>query len=1071
MLGLSLTAVGEESGYAVYITKYDLDTAKEHAESIATQLRKPSSVLPHKVGDTDVFRVASTYLLKHDAMVLMISGRQSGYPESWYLASDSAITPLLSYEPDPDALPTLETVLSDTQASDSVAPTPVDRPVVEAEDVVAIEPEPAVAPTATEPSVETNPGSGSSRFETNLETFDLDAYKKYLELGEDDLQTTLPSNLPKYEPADRTQDTTKDALKEAREAPSLWQIPNKAERGEIEPPPTKSTDTSSMDTSTVPSRPVVAESVAVSSDESDNLKKKPLAPPSFSIESGEVLRLNTLDQPDVRIDGHLDEAVWLDQPVLDEMRVIWPETLVEPHHATRVRMFTTPRGLYVGAELDQPADTLVERFANRDAELNRDTFTVTLDTSGNGLFGFWFGICLGGSKMDGKVAPERQFTDQWDGAWTGETSAHENGWVAEMFIPWSIVTMPKDNDTRNLAYSVERKVAHLDETHAWPALYWSQPKFMSALQPIEVQNVNPKQSWEFFPYVASATDGVSDVDTSKLGLSYSWKPVADFQLTGTIQPDFGAVESDDVVVNLTAYETYFPEKRLFFLEGSEVFITSPRSNPRRSASANGTGSRAALRTYNPEPTTLLNTRRIGGAPRHISVPDGIEVNGTQLSKPTELIGALKAVGQSAYGRYGVLMAMEDEPVVYGRDEITGERRTVTAPGRDFGVARWLYEENEGQGRRAIGYMGTMASYPDFDAVVHGLDAHFQTSKGSFNADAQLVASDVEDEHGFGGWLDMRFFGKWNLIHNVSVSYLDDTLDVSHLGYLQRNDMRGFRYFTFRVFNENLPDFLRQANIGSFSSIERNSNGDIVRAWAGGQFTMQLHNRTEVGLQYSYRPKMVDDYLTRGNGDFETKAGHFAQVSVGTNSAKKVAFSTQGTLRDGPLGEPSYIYDIGVTYSPLTSVSLDYDLRYIIDNGRLVHIGDGEFEVYQTTDLQHIVGVDYFLTSKQQLRATLQWVGIKGDIDRFLRVSPNDLGLQDRPQPESDFGEIFPITRMTAQVRYRYEIAPLSHFFLVYTRGANPDPDQSYGFSDLWDLSLNETIVDTWVAKLRYRFGS
>ena len=101
-------------------------------------------------------------------------------------------------------------------------------------------------------------------------------------------------------------------------------------------------------------------------------------------------------------------------------------------------------------------------------------------------------------------------------------------------------------------------------------------------------------------------------------------------------PDFGAVESDDVVVNLTAFETFFPEKRLFFLEGREVFSTTPRSQP-AGASPAGIGSRQTSSTFTGEPTTLLNTRRIGG-PARVNVPDGLSVPGAERGRPTDLLG-------------------------------------------------------------------------------------------------------------------------------------------------------------------------------------------------------------------------------------------------------------------------------------------------------------------------------------------------------------------------------------------------------------------------------------------------
>ena len=112
----------------------------------------------------------------------------------------------------------------------------------------------------------------------------------------------------------------------------------------------------------------------------------------------------------IRIDGRLDEGIWSELQAHDGMRVISPDTLAAPAHATQVVYFHTERGLYVGAKLEQPPETLVARLSGRDQFINRDAFSFTLDTSGEGLYGYWFTVNLGGAVMDGKVAPERRYS-------------------------------------------------------------------------------------------------------------------------------------------------------------------------------------------------------------------------------------------------------------------------------------------------------------------------------------------------------------------------------------------------------------------------------------------------------------------------------------------------------------------------------------------------------------------------------------------------------------------------------------------------------------------------------------
>ena len=240
------------------------------------------------------------------------------------------------------------------------------------------------------------------------------------------------------------------------------------------------------------------------------------------------------------VDGVIDEPVWAKAQVQDKMLVTDPDTLATPEYGTQVRFLYTAKGLYVAAVMEQPIDTLVQRLSNRDQDLNRDSFGITLDSSGIGLYGYWFELNLGGTKSDGKVAPERTFTRQWDGAWIGETAVREDGWSAEMFIPWAIMSMPSVADQRRLNYWVQRKVAYANEQYAWPALPRSNARFMSALEPMAVSGVNPRQQWAVFPYISGTADAIKNDHETRAGVDIFWRPSSNFQLTATVNPDFTA---------------------------------------------------------------------------------------------------------------------------------------------------------------------------------------------------------------------------------------------------------------------------------------------------------------------------------------------------------------------------------------------------------------------------------------------------------------------------------------------------------------------------------------------------
>ncbi len=780
--------------------------------------------------------------------------------------------------------------------------------------------------------------------------------------------------------------------------------------------------------------------------------------------------LQYVSKADIRIDGRIDEPIWQQLSAHDNMRVTEPDTLTIPEFSTHTRFLYTDKGLYVAAVMEQPPDTLVRRLSNRDQELNRDSFGITLDTSGDGLYGYWFELNLGGTKADGKIAPERNFTRQWDGAWIGETAVRDDGWSAEMFIPWSIMSMPSSLDERRFTFWVQRKVAHANEQYSWPALPESGARFMSALQPMQVYNVDPRQQWAMFPYLSGTVDDIKSESETRAGIDLFWRPSSNFQLTATANPDFGAVESDDVVVNLTAFETFFPEKRLFFLEGTEVFVTSPRSRPFEFLGSQG--GRQPPPLFDVEPTTLLNTRRIGGAATYVDVPDGVSVPSVEFGKPTELAGAVKVVGQAGALRYGVLGALEKEVELDGTHDLSGTDVRVRADGREFGVARLLYEDSSGAGRKSIGWMGTVTRHPERDdATVHGIDTHWLSPDGKWSWDTQLVASDTQDATGYGLWTDINWTPRQGIGHELSIDLLDDKLDISDLGFLRRNDALSFQYSLFTNQSQDLPDNLQRRSRSLFISSGTNTHGDRSRTFLGSYFTWVFTNNAEIRAEVDLLPSYYDDRNSRGNGTYKTEHGYFVSGAYGTDASKKFSTSLQLGVRSEDLGDPQYFLDWGFTWNPLHRFSLNLDLRWKWRNNWLLHIEDRSLTTFDATELAPSMSVDFFLTAKQQLRLTMQWIGIKADESDFYTVPRSPGSLIDRVKDPLAAPDDFTISRLSAQLRYRWEIGPLSDLFVVYTRGSNLDNRIHEDFDTLLQDAIDDPIIDTLIVKLRYRFGS
>jgi hypothetical protein len=764
------------------------------------------------------------------------------------------------------------------------------------------------------------------------------------------------------------------------------------------------------------------------------------------------------DAEDVRIDGQLTEPVWARLPVHGDFLVVEPDTLALPPHATRVRIFYTSRGLYVGFELEQPKHTLLERLSGRDAfQVSRDEVSFTIDTSGQGRYGYWFGVGLGGSLSDGTVLPERQYSNSWDGAWRGASAVTSDGWSAEFFIPWGTVSMPVTSTTRHIGLYTSRRVAYRDERWGWPALPTTRPKFMSVLQPLELSGVAPRQQYSLFPFSASTWDEVDNKMRYKVGADLFWRPTTNAQLTATINPDFGTVESDDVVVNLSAVETFFPEKRLFFLEGQEIFVATPRAEPRgREVGQSGA------------PYTMVNTRRIGGPPREPIVPPGTVVEDRDLAQPIDLYGALKVTGQSGQLRYGVLAASENDVSFHVRQD--GLTAMQNEPGDDYGVVRLLYEDSAGGAYRAVGVLSTAVLNPDRDAIAHGLDWHYLSPRGKLKVDGQTFTTDITGiDRGYGGFIDFDYFVRQGVTQRFGVEYFDQRVDINDLGFLERNDNLRFRSSHQRTTSNLGWAKDNQFDIRGF--VQQNHEDQFTGAAVNLSDRLTLNNLSRITARLGFLPGSYDDINSEGNGTYRIEDRVNASVRWDSDTTRRWSFGIGSGYFEEHLNGDTYSVEGQVDWRPNDRFNATLAAVYMDRGEWLLHQSGTRMATYDARQLQPKATIEYFISAKQQLRASLQWVGIKAREEDvyFVPERAGDLVPATEPTgPPRDFS----LTNLSFQMRYRWEIAPLSDIFVVYTVLA--DRTRALGNSDFSDLltdAFEQPLENFLVFKIRYRMGS
>ena len=294
----------------------------------------------------------------------------------------------------------------------------------------------------------------------------------------------------------------------------------------------------------------------------------------------------------IEVDGKLDEEEWRSAQEISKFYQVGPFTLEEPEQKTVVKVYETEDGLYVGYINYQPAETMRSQQHERDADnANADKVGLTVDFDGDALMAYSFTVSLGGSLWDAVYRNENEQKKDWDADWVAKTSIGDDVWFAEFFIPWTVAPMKtQEGDLRKIRISFWRMSLEISKAFATIKSNPTRSRFISTLNDLYVKNFD-SSSLDFFPYVTASSERTSDDNDVKTGAEIFWKIDSGSQLNIAINPDFGQVESDDVVINFSAMETFYSDKRPFFSENQSMFDVD--------------GYRFLY---------VINTRRIGGSP-------------------------------------------------------------------------------------------------------------------------------------------------------------------------------------------------------------------------------------------------------------------------------------------------------------------------------------------------------------------------------------------------------------------------------------------------------------------------
>jgi hypothetical protein len=455
------------------------------------------------------------------------------------------------------------------------------------------------------------------------------------------------------------------------------------------------------------------------------------------------------------IDGKLDEEIWHTAPIATDFVRSHPHPGTIASLRTEARVAYDDDALYVGIRLyDSEPAKIRAPFPRRDDETTSDWVFVEIDSRHDHRSGFSFGVNPRGVQVDGTWANDNIYDASWNGVWESAAQIDSLGWTVEYRIPFSQIAISGAHAAGEhvLGLNIYRSSPHAAETSNWsPRL----PTFSGIVSHFnELRGINlyhrPAQI-ELMPYVAAraarspaltgdaASAALPRGSTAFAGGDAKVTLPANFLLAATIRPDFGQVEADPSVVNLTSFESFFPEQRPFFLESADVFAFNEGTGIGLPLAAGAN----AFASENP-----FYSRRIGRSPHDETIPLDAQVE--DMPGFTNILGAAKLVGRTASGwTTGVLGAAtesERASIVAGSGD---HRDVVVEPAAQFGVGR--VSRDFGGGESALGAMITTAhrSQPAGDsstltssALFGGVDGRHRFRNDDFEASGFVTASNV-----------------------------------------------------------------------------------------------------------------------------------------------------------------------------------------------------------------------------------------------------------------------------------------------------------------------------------------
>jgi hypothetical protein len=616
------------------------------------------------------------------------------------------------------------------------------------------------------------------------------------------------------------------------------------------------------------------------------------------------------------IDGKLDDACWKNEGNWSQNFLQnTPMERAQPTYPTRIKILYDNKNIYFAiCAWDKEPDKINRFVGNRDENGVGDLISIAFDPYHDYRAAPEFNINAGGNKTDLIVTDNLSINLNWNAVWEGKTAVTDSSWSAEFRIPFNQLRYNQTDSNMVWGLHVRRIVRRIQETDQWSLIPRKNSGHVYSFGTlVGLKGVQKPRLVEFLPYFAGKAtaepvipgspysknmrlNGNAGID-SKIG-------VGDFTMDITINPDFGQIEADPSVMNLTALETFYDEKRPFFLEGKHIFDFSADNN------------------------LMFYSRRIGHIPSYSPPADNIN---SFLNKPelTNILNAVKLTGTTRNGfSVGILQSTtQQERAKFTEDGL--ETHPVVEPLTNFLIGR--IQKTADNGNTQLGIMftstnrfinNTQLDFLNRNAFTSGIDFLHYTKDREYFLDFRGMVSHVNGKEeaivalqrnalhyyqrpdaagylgvdstlrsltGTGGYLNAGRQGNKRFIFSEKVSWWSPGFDLNDMGYLLMADLvenqtkLGIRQTEPKRLVRNYTLTMGQKNSWNFGGLSTYNDLSV-------QFSTQFTNRMDLSVIESYVFSEFNTRLLRGGPAFRLSPYWKNTIQFNTNKSKRVIFT-------------------------------------------------------------------------------------------------------------------------------------------------------------------------------------